>query len=243
MSRLTFVLVGCILQVSFSSGALGQMSAEEHASHHPGAGATPAPMPAGGMGPPADVGPPGGTSGMGGMGKMMEGMGKPPPKDVYPSLMAIPEFTPEKRTEVAAQADARMHSGIAAMAAALDRLNQGIADDNFVAMQDATAEMRLGLTEFDSGVAGRRALAEGKAPRDVGLQWFRSEMSLPQPGSPTAAAQGLSWFHVSVMALLILFALAMLAMYFFKMRRAAALFGRLDPDKGSPPPGSAPPLG
>jgi len=34
----------------------------------------------------------------------------------------------------------------------------------------------------------------------------------------------------------------MVAMYFFKMRRAAALFGRLEADKGSPPPGSSPPL-
>jgi len=31
-------------------------------------------------------------------------------------------------------------------------------------------------------------------------------------------------------------------MYFFKMRRAAALFGRIEADKGSPPPGSAPEL-
>ena len=39
------------------------------------------------------------------------------------------------------------------------------------------------------------------------------------------------------------FTFVMLAMYFFKMRRAAALFGRLESDEGSPPPGSAPPLG
>ena len=44
------------------------------------------------------------------------------------------------------------------------------------------------------------------------------------------------------MVLLIAFALAMVAMYFFKMRRAAALFGRIEADKRSPPPGSAPPI-
>jgi len=31
-------------------------------------------------------------------------------------------------------------------------------------------------------------------------------------------------------------------MYFVKMRREAALFGRIEVDKGPPPPGSAPPL-
>ena len=44
------------------------------------------------------------------------------------------------------------------------------------------------------------------------------------------------------MILLVAFALAMVAMYFAKMRRAAALFGRIEADKASPPPGSAPPL-
>jgi hypothetical protein len=34
----------------------------------------------------------------------------------------------------------------------------------------------------------------------------------------------------------------MVAMYFFKMRRAAALFGRIEASKGAPPPGSAPEL-
>ena len=54
---------------------------------------------------------------------------------------------------------------------------------------------------------------------------------------------GVTPIHLFTMVLLIGFALAMVAMYFFKMRRAAALSGRLDPSMGSTPPGSAPPLG
>ena len=65
------------------------------------------------------------------------------------------------------------------------------------------------------GLAGAtRALADGRRERALGLA-------------------ALAWGS---------FALAMVAMYFFKMRRAAALFGRIEADRKSPPPGSAPPL-
>ena len=57
-------------------------------------------------------------------------------------------------------------------------------------------------------------------------------------GSPSVEAAVLT----VVVGLLIAFALAMVAMYFFKMRRAAALFGRIEASKGAPPPGSAPEL-
>ena len=77
----------------------------------------------------------------------------------------------------------------------------------------------------------------------MALAWFNQEMSLVSPvASEAHGSRGLSILHLFTMALLVVFALAMLAMYFFKMRRAAALFGRIEPDKGSPPPGSAPPL-
>lgn len=56
------------------------------------------------------------------------------------------------------------------------------------------------------------------------------------------AVSWLSIMHLFTMVLLVAFALAMLALYFFKMRRAAALFGRIESDGGSPPPGSALPL-
>src|SRR5207253_1514882 len=90
----------------------------------------------------------------------------------------------------------------------------------------------------------RRILSEGKAPRNLALDWFKREMNLAspiQPGGPRTFL-GVSLFHLFTMALLITFTLAMVAMYFFKMRRAAALFGRLDPDTEPPPPrSSAPP--
>ncbi len=178
---------------------------------------------------------------MSGMGEMMKGMGKPPRKEIYPSLMALPELTPEKRLEVERQAAERMGAGSTLMGQALDTLGQAASSGDYKAMQEASSRLREGIAQLESGVAARRALAEGRAPREIALSWFRREMNLASPavGEDPHGFFGLSVFHLFTMALLVAFALAMLAMYYFKMRRAAALFGRLDPDKGSPPPGSS----
>jgi len=181
---------------------------------------------------------------MGDMGAMMKGMGAPPPKELYPSLMALPELTAEKRQQVEQQASERMHTGSMLIGQALDTLNAGTRSGDYAAMHEAMTRLREGAAQLESGIAARRALAEGRAPRDVALAWFKREMSLVSPyvGADAHDSRGLSPLHLFTMALLIVFAAAMLAMYFFKMRRAAALFGRIEPDKGSPPPGSAPPL-
>src|SRR5207248_7386092 len=75
--------------------------------------------------------------------------------------------------------------------------------------------------------------------RQLALQWFKSQMRLPAPPAPgeRAGSWGLSWSHLLVMALLTLFAVIMIAMYFFKMRRAAHLLQRL-----TTPPAPAAPL-
>ncbi len=239
-----------VIGLIFASTLRAQVSPEDHAKHHPGgAGAATLPAAASGTAPamPQMPASPGGTA-PGGMGGMMEGMGDmmkgmggtPTTKELYPSLMSMPELSPEKRQEISAAADERMKVGTAAMGKSLDKLGPALAANDFAAIQEATAEMRQGSAQFETGVAAHRALAEGTPPRDIALQWFRSEMSLPQPGVSTPAAAS-SWFHFAVMTLLIFFAAAMVAMYFFKMRRAAALFGRLDPGSGPPPPGSLPP--
>lgn len=197
-------------------------------------------MPAAG-GSPA----PGGMGGMGDMGEMMKGMmGAPPKKELYAELMSLPELTPEKRQQVEQQAGERMHAGTMLMGQALDTLNAGTLSGDYVAMHEAMTRLREGAAQLESGIAARRALAEGRAPRAVALAWFKQEMSLVSAaeGAGAHGVHGLSPLHLFTMALLVVFAFAMLAMYFFKMRRAAALFGRIEPDKGSPPPGSAPEL-
>jgi len=96
-------------------------------------------------------------------------------------------------------------------------------------MRAATAKMREGLSRLESGLAAHRALAEGKAPRNVALTWFKREMSLLPPANtePVFRLFGMTLFHTSIMAILLFSAVAMIWMYFFKMRRAAALMEKL----------------
>jgi len=212
--------------------AMGEMPPAAGGSM-PGGGPSP-----GGMGPPAGAG-----GMMGGMGDMMKNMGVPPPKELYPSLMALPELSPELRTKVQEQADERMHAGSVLMGQALDSLNASTQSNDYPAMQDASVRLREGLAQLESGIAARRALAEGHSPREIALTWFKREMNLSLDTMPAAQGPlGVTPFHLFTMALLVAFALAMVAMYFFKMRRAAALFGRIEAGQGPPPPGSAPEL-
>lgn len=179
----------------------------------------------------------------GGMGEMMKNMGVPPPKDLYPTLMALPELSPEQRKQVEEQANGRMHTGSTLIGQALDALNAGAVSGDYAAMHKATTLLREGTAQLESGIAARRALAEGHAPREVALAWFKREMNLQPPTALAAeGTSGVSVFHLFAMVLLVAFALAMVAMYFFKMRRATELFGRIEAGKGSPPPGSAPEL-
>lgn len=202
--------------------ARAQVSPEEHAKHHPdqATGAQP--------GVPPGT-PPAGSGMMEGMEEMMRGMGAPPPRELYPSLMELPDLPPEKRAEVQAAAHERMQSGTKLMADGLDQLVRAAPTDDYAAMQEAIALLREGAARFDSGLAAHRALAEGRDPRRLAMDWFKAQMNLPGPPGTLHAGGpfGPSWSHLVVMALLTAFAVAMVLMYFFKMRRAAALLQRL----------------
>lgn len=298
-------LAAALVLIALRAGAI---TAEEHASHHPGGGA--AGMPAvPGMAPGAPMGapvaPPGamgmapsapmaapaapsGAPGMGGgmgammtemMGKMMAppnpGSAAPAPAaagpaggmggvaapgasggcmggncgsgaattPIYPSLMTLPALTPEKRAEIDALASQQIGEGMGRLSTGVDSLERAAQAGDNAAMQESVGTMREGLDELGAGIAARRVLSEGKAPRNLALDWFKREMNLASPIAPegSRALFGVPPFHLFTMVLLIAFALAMVAMYFFKMRRAAALFGRIEPGSGPPPPGGAPP--
>ena len=222
--------------------------------------------------PAAEPGPPGGTAGMpapgasagggmfaAGMASMMSKMMPPPASGgcvggdcgsgaaktpLYPSLMTIPALTPEKRAELTALATQQITEGMARLAKGSELLNRATQAGDNAAMQHAVGLMHEGLDELGAGIAARRVVAEGQAPRNLALGWFRREMSLasPVPREAPRTLLGVTPIHLFTMVLLIAFALAMVAMYFFKMRRAAALFGRLEAEKGASPPGGAPPL-
>ena len=207
-----------------------QVGPKDHAKHHPGSPggpgmggpgmATNAPGMGGMMG--------GGMGGPGGMGGMMEKMGAPKPTDLYPSLMSLPNLPLEKRTEVRQQAHQRMRSGTALMSQGLEELSQAAPTDNYAAMQEAVTKLREGVAQFDSGLAAHRALAEGKAPRNVAMQWFKSEMNLLPPSvARSENVFGSPSFHLTVITILGGFVAVLTAMYFFKMRRASALLKSL----------------
>lgn len=241
---LTLVWLGAIPL----SNIYAQVSPEEHASHHPDqAAASDVGSGTKGMGgPPEGVGggPPQGAGGMmggdkggmmggkdgGGMGGMMEKMGAPKPKDLYPSLMELPDLPMERRGELEQEAHQRMIAGTRVLSEGFDELARSASGDDFAAMQAATAKIRDGLGNFESGLAAHRALREGKAPRNVALQWFKREMNLgdaTQAASSNAFLWGMSPIHSSLMLVLFAFAAAMIWMYFFKMRRAASLLQQL----------------
>ncbi|MBY0309035.1 MAG: 2Fe-2S iron-sulfur cluster binding domain-containing protein, partial [Phycisphaerales bacterium] len=237
--RVGLLPLAAVLAIALAAPpATAQVSPEEHAKHHPATGAAAPGSQTGGQAPPA----PGGM--MEGMGEMMKNMGAPAPKALYPSLMDLPNLPPEKREEVQRAAHERMKSGTELMAEGFDQLVKAAPTNDFAAMQAATAMLREGVARFDSGLAAHRAIAEGKDPRALAMQWFKGEMNLsgPLPHAGARALWGMSWEHLILMVLLLAFAAVMIAMYFFKMRRAAALFGRLESDSGKPPPGAAPPL-
>ena len=228
------LLVLCVLRPAVAQ------TPQEHEQHHP---ATPPPATTTAPGQPAMPSPATNPSAQGGgmMGGAMGGMGQgmggdqsccggtPAPSPLYPALMAVPELTPERRQQFERQAGERMAGGSAMMSEAFGRLAAATQSGDAAAMQAASAQVQEGLAQFESGLALRRALAEGRAPRDVALDWFRGEMNLvPLTNSPPPHGLfGLSWFHYVVMFILSAFALAMTTMYFHKMRRADALVARL----------------
>ena len=251
-----FRLYFASLAVAAIAGLAFSQTPDEHASHHPSPGAASS----GSASPksPADttadttMGTPGNPpeaamGGMGGgMGEMMKQMGKPPRKELYPSLMALPDdVTAEERAGIEQLARERMEAGTALLSSGLAKLTNSTSNEDYSAMQEAAGQMREGLAEFEAGIAARRVFAEGKAPRNLALDWFKREMNLALPIQPEEPRTflGVTPFHLFTMAMLVVFALAMIAMYFFKMRRAAALFGRIETDADPAPPVTPPPGG
>ena len=204
-------------------------TAEEHARHHPDQAATPAQPGAS----PAVA--PGGM--MGGMGEMMSGMHGTPPKELYPTLMSLTALSAEQRKQVEEKAAERIRGGNSVMVEAVDALARSAASQDYAAMHEATVKLHEGMTQLESGIAARRALAEGRAPPEVALEWFRREMNLPISAAPTSVGLlGNMQFHIVVITILGVFAAVMIFMYFYKMRRAEHLLQALTGGGPSTPP-------
>ena len=262
--RFRFYILLLVVGMALAGPGVSQ-TPDEHAKHHPApGGATPPPaagMPMPVAGDTAAGGTPGGAAPAGGMGAMMGKMMTPPPSSagcaggdcgsaaaqtpIYPSLMTLPALTPEKRAELDALATQQINEGMSRLSKGVESLDSATQAGDEAAMQQSVGIMHEALNETEAGFAARRVLSEGKAPRNLALDWFKREMNLASPvvRNEPLTLVGLPPMHFFTMALLVAFAFAMLAMYFFKMRRAAALFGRVEPEGKSSPPGSSPPIG
>lgn len=222
-----------------SAPAFGQMSAAEHASHHPAASAPDqtaqpgAAMPAAPGSVPQDSAmpssaPAAGAGGMmsGGMSKMMQPgcCGANSNNPLFPALMALPPLSPAERARAEDMAHRRMSEGTDTLSRGLDELAAATAVNNYPAMESASARMREGTDAFQSGLAAHRALREDQNPQVVALQWFRQQLTLPDQDAGRSA---ISPFHWLVMVALFAFVGVMLWMYFHKMRRADALIASL----------------
>lgn len=214
---------------SFALEAVAEDDAwEEHLSHHPELQEGQAETPKSSKNDASGMG--GGMMGGGmmkQMGKMMKQMNLPKPKELYPSLMELPDLPRSERVALEEKAHQRMKEATAMLSEALGSLSREAAGDDFAAMQSSTTKLKDSISRFESALATHRALAEGKSPKNVALQWFKEEMKLADRSVSGGTSPGYSWFHLSSMVFLSLFAAVMIVMYFFKMRRASLLLQEL----------------
>lgn len=219
MTRFVTLATACLLVAVGITSASAQVTPEEHAQHHPDAAA----------GDAKEASGAGGMQGMGDMGEMMSRMGVPPPKDIYPSLMDLPNMTAEQRDAFERLGHERMRTGTELMSEGFDALLLSSPTQDFEAMQVAVNQLREGLSRFDSGLAAHRVMNSGIPADQAAMEWFKREMNLSTPSTVAYAGGpfGWSWFHASGMAVLVLFAIVMITLYFIKMRRATALLQEL----------------
>lgn len=207
-----------------------------HSEHHPAAppnNSQVSPVTPSSSSPPPAAAPSGGTMDAGAMGGMMGCMGAGcmgagQRKEFYPSLMALPDLSPEQRQTIEARARSWISAGTDGIASAENALRHANAAGDTAGAEQATAQLREALNQVKSGTTVLRSLAEGKPPQQIALDWFKSEMNLAPDGlAQETGPLGLSWFHLITMALVTAFAAAMLAIYLLRMRRANALIDRL----------------
>ncbi|WP_235399232.1 FAD-binding oxidoreductase [Sphingomonas sp. SRS2] len=234
-----------------SSPASAQLSAAEHASHHPGGGAdAPPAMPASGKAmstpSPAGTAP---ANPMAGMMKQMMGQMMPPSsgtnmgssagmccgsmgaKPFYPSMMEWPALTDEARRAIRAEALNRLGSGAKVLTTEQYRLRHALMSNDFGMAQDAIKAAREGLALTDSGASALRGLDEGRPPRQIALRWFKDQTGIEgsdQISSDDGLA-GLSWWHLIAMTLLIAALVAALLLRSARLRRITRLVERLTP--------------
>lgn len=230
----------------------------EHESHHPQSPAMPDTSTAGmkpksgmpndtskNMGGRAKAGMGTGGGGMGdmmkGMGEMMKGMGKSGNKDLYPSMMEFPELPTEKRNQIIKLANQRVNEADALLLSGMEDLKVALLNHDFAATQEANNQIKQGQKVLESSLATQLTIAENRSPKTTALRWFKQNLNIDQivETDNSEGLFGLSWFHYISMLSLVAFVIAMIWMYFQKMKRADSLVEKLSGNAtpNTPPPG------
>lgn len=217
--------VGLLLCLAASASvAFGQASPDEHTSHHPSS-----PAPSGMSGAMLKKSAGAEQDSKSPMGEMMTEMHIPPQKELYPSLMELPDLPPEQHAQVARQARERIAAGKQQLRDAAQELARIAPDGNRPEAAAAVTRAREGMAQLESGLAAYRAVAERRDSRAVALDWFRRQMQLAPPtrAEGDRAHGGLMTFHWIALLILAGFAITMLWVYFQRMRRASTLLASL----------------
>lgn len=240
-----------LLGAALIGAAMAQTDPGDHSAHHPGqpAGAVETQAPSGPSGaaaaPPAMPGIASGAQATGGCGGMMGCMGGGP-RPFYASLLDMPALTPDARRFIEAEAERRIGWGSQAITAGQARLHHALAANDPAAVQQATAGVREGLLQLESGTSALRAIETGTPPRQLALAWFRNQLAVPATEPLMVMGDGpwgLSWYHLTTMAFLVAALVGALLIQYARMRRIGGLVERLTPAAPSAPPGPAPAVG
>lgn len=238
-------IMAALLAVIIATPAAAQISAAEHASHHPGGSpASSGPMTNGGAPAPTSraSGAPTPGAGMAGMGDMMApspssmggsqargccgGSGRKP---FYASMLDFPKLTDAAREAIGRESTARLGAGAQSLTTGQANLHHALTTNDFAAARGALDDAREGLALAESGAGALQALKDGQPPRQIAMTWFKRENGIEQNAMPIANGRGLSWLHIAAMALLAAALAAALLLRRARLRRISALAERLTP--------------
>ena len=107
-----------------------------------------------------------------------------------------------------------------AILAAADDIAASTARGDYTSARASAGALREATARLESGLSAHIGMAQGRAPRDIALAWYRSEMQLQgaQPEAP--ALFGFTVRHLSLMAVLTLVLAGLLLIQLLRARRA-----------------------
>ena len=95
---------------------------------------------------------------------MLQRMGTYTPRELYPSLMQLPDFSPEERPEIKRPSRQRTEDGLQIFTESRAVLTAAMENNDLSRMEQAASDMRAGVAQYESGLAALRALKDGAYP-------------------------------------------------------------------------------